>query len=163
MPPLRFFKGTTIFLLIMNLVMVGFIFLKAPKPAAKSGPQRVPLQEKAKDIMQMNDDQHTRFLASAQEHIHLVEDVEKQQKDLLDTYFAQLINGEAILNSDSLLAVVQQLEGEKITLTYQHLEALKGLLGPDQLAGFDVFMQEVLHLILTPKRKKPKVPKDLDQ
>ncbi len=155
---LLFYKYATWGLLILNLLMIAFFFLTKPQPPHKKGGP--DFAKKAIDILKLDEQQHRTFLQSAKLHNQQMEEINRQQQEVLKPYFNSLINPNNNINADTLLQQVQQLERNKIESTYQHFKEVKSILTENQKADFNEFMDHALKIILLEKEKKPHPPKE---
>jgi hypothetical protein len=142
--------------------MITFFFLTRPPhrafPPREAGDQ--PFKNRAIDILKLDEDQQSTFLNSVQSHGEQMRATNDQQRDLLKPYFHQLIDPKQMVDADSTLHKIQQLELNKIESTYQHFQEIKLILTPDQQAGFEAFMTQALKMILLDTEKNPPPPKD---
>lgn len=159
MNQLKFYKYSTLGLLLLNIAMIAFFVLTKPKrpPHHKKG---MGTPEKIIDVLNLDEEQRTVFLESAKEHGNKVEEINQQQKSILKPYFNSLIDSNNVSNLDSLLTQYQNLERNKIELTYRHFQEVKTTLKKEQQANFEPFMKKVLEGILPENKKNPPSPKD---
>ena len=158
MNQLQFYKYTTWGLLLLNIALVAFFFLAAPKPPknkASSG-------QKVADILQLDKQQDESFLKLAQEHNQRMESFGKQQRDLLEPYFHSLIQQVDPLELENYLNQIQTLEREKVEYTYRHFQDVKAILNPEQHIHFEAFIEHAIGRILIEMKKKPPPPKDFE-
>ena len=146
----QFYKYSTWGLLLLNLSMVGLFLLTAnpPPQGAATG------EQKAVDILRMDEQQDETFLQLVRQHIQLMDDFSNQEQKLLQPYFYSLIDQNIANNSDSLLNQVLLLERKKIESVYQHFQHIKSILRPNQLGNFAAFNDHVVVRILM-EQKKP--------
>ena len=157
MKQLKLYKLSTWILLILNLCIVGWVFLKK-----NSGPPRGPKDGKkqAIDILKLDQQQNDAFLRLASQHMNQMKDLDAQQRTLLYVYFKNVFDTDKVSNSDSLLNNVQHVEMQKIESTFQHFKDIKSLLSTDQHAHFEEFMEHALEMILSKRKKNPPPPKE---
>ncbi|AWV97878.1 hypothetical protein [Arcticibacterium luteifluviistationis] len=148
-----FYKYSTIGLLILNLAMVAFFFLTKPK----AGQEHRPEQGNPIEILKLNSEQHELFIKSAMQHKENMDKIGASQRALVSPFFNGLID-KPTNSKDSLLQEIQELEKEKIELTYKHFEEIKAILKPEQLASFEPFMKTILKEILSPSKNPPPPP-----
>lgn len=151
MKTLQFYKYTTWGLLALNLLILAF-FIARPLPF--HGGMR------AIDTLKLDDQQHTEFLVSAQKHERLIKEIQIEQKEILHTYFNQLVASSAQLDTTHSLTTYEALESQKIKVTYQHFKEIKNFLREEQYADFEQFMNRMLKRILPESKKNPHHPKD---
>lgn len=108
-----------------------------------------------------SDEQKARFEQMVKSHREKIEEIEKQERVLINIYFQHITLDKKVISSDSIITQINQLKGQRMKVTYQHLQELKGLCTNKQLEKFD----EVLHDIIpgltdSEKESKDKPPKD---
>lgn len=154
----RFYQYTTIILLVLNIVVISLLFIGRPdRSPRQEGPMR-PFN-RAIDVLKLDKEQHEIFFQSARRHDQDMEDISFQQRELLETYFSTLIIPESNSQADSILQQVQQLESQKIQSTYQHFEEVKELLREDQIPNFEVFINNMLKMILNTRGRRLPPPR----
>ncbi len=151
MRPLQFYKYTTWGLLALNLLALGFFILN--RPPAHGGMRAI-------DALKLDEKQHREFLISAKKHEGLINEVQLQQKELLRTYFNQLVTSTTERDRTNSLMMYEELESQKIKVTYQHFKEIKDLLRQDQLADFESFITRMLKRILINSQRNDHPPKD---
>ena len=151
MKSLQFYKYTTWGLLGLNLLILAFFM--AHKPPFHGG-------MRAMDTLHLDDQQHTEFLVSAKKHQQRIQEIKIKQKAILQTYFNQLITSSEQVKEMNGLTTYEQLESQKVKVTYQHFKEIKSFLRTDQHTDFEQFMQRMLKRILPSLEKMPHHPKD---
>lgn len=141
----KFYKKTTYGLLLLNLGLVVFIII--------SSYRRMPRPIDAQKLLNLNEQQHQAFLKSAEQHQKAMVNINHAQRELIQQCFNHLIDNN--INKDSSIQGVQELEKQKLELTYLHLEEIKGLLNEQQLPHFGAFIQQITRIVLGKNRKRP--------
>lgn len=149
MDKLRVFQIATIGLLLLNVVLLAFIFF-APRPGGGN-----PLR--ASERFGFDEAQNEQFLNLARTHQGKMREANDQQTELLQTYFLQLTTDSAE-SPGPLPAGVASLEADKINSTYQHFLDIKKMLRPEQQAAFPSFVRDALERILLKKDKNQRPP-----
>lgn len=151
----EFYKYAAIALLCLNIGILTFFFL-----GAKKHQHHHHHMSTIKDILQLDKAQNELFLQYAKAHNNKINSLNNQQKEQLEPYFYQHIYFDETFNQDSIIRLVQNIERQKIEITFQHYEEIKGLLKADQKPHFEEFMKKSLELILHKRKKKPHSPKE---
>jgi len=138
MKTLQFYKYATFILLALNIGLIVFSFVGRPK-GKKGAPQL-----RAIETLGLDEAQHDIFLASAKRHQTQMISISEQQKELLMPYFNSIVDTTLIVNTDSILKEVEQLERSKVAQTYQHFSEIKSILNADQIDDFEGFMDRIL-------------------
>lgn len=86
-------------------------------------------------------------------------DIEARQQDVLRSYFDGLVNPEDVRDRDKQIAELQELERQKVELTYNHFEMVKAMLNESQIPKFEEFSTQALERILGGGKKPPRPPK----
>ncbi len=149
MTQLKLYQYAAWGLLVLNLSMVAFFFLTKPTPPDRADGQQ--FRNKAVNILQLDEQQEAAFSKLAMAHAEEMRRLMKSQQDLLKPYFDHLLTENDAVNPDSILLQYQQLEKEKLVVTYQHFEDIKGILKEEQKGNFPKFMEEAIRALL-PKR-----------
>lgn len=136
----NFFQVLTLLLVLINLVLLGFLFLDKTPTAAT-------LLRTVQEEMELSEAQLKLFETSAQKHQRAIEALNSKQQVLIQTYFRASTNP-PIAHTDSLEQQIQTIEREKLRLTRLHFVEVKNMLQPAQLAGFDRFTQKAINRIL---------------
>ena len=154
MKTLQFYKYATFILLALNIGLIAFSFITRPK-GQKGAPQL-----RAIETLGLDEAQHEFFLASAKEHITQMMSISEQQKELLMPYFNSIADSTQIVDAESVLSAVEQLERKKIEQTHQHFSEIKSILNADQIDDFEGFMDRTLEKLLVTQKKSLAPPKD---
>jgi hypothetical protein len=151
MNQLQFFKGGFSIALLLNIILLAFIFFRP----AKHSKSHHFLHEVVHEL-QLDESQKAQFLASAKTHHELIEANNTKQKALISAYFNFLTKANNHIPQDSLLQELSLLKEEKIQFTYQHFAELKQSLRVDQQKNFPKVLHKALGILLENKsRKKP--------
>lgn len=151
MKSLQFYKYTTWGFLALNLLVLAFFMIRQ---LSFHGGMR------AMDTLNLDDKQHTEFLVSAEKHKQLIKEIKIKQKEILHTYFNQLVTSSEQVEETNVLTTYEQLESQKVKITYQHFKEIKGFLRADQYVDFEQFMIRMLERILPQSEKGRHHPKD---
>lgn len=156
MKQIQFYKYAIAGLVLLNLALIGFFILSKPLPPQ---PLHGDFGIQAPRILHLNAEQRKAFRFSADSHHRKMQALSLRQKELLAHYFQQIVDSSQTDNA-LLLQKAEQLEREKIEITYQHFEEVKSILKPEQLPYFKEFMQAVLDVMSTNSKKNAPPPKD---
>lgn len=157
MSQLTFYKYASLSLLVLNVAIIGFFLLTKPAPPPRSGGR--DFQAEAIKILSLNEEQVISFRAFAQEHKQQMTGVNEQQQKLLRPYFESLANPSIGIDQTDALNQFQQLEREKIEVTYQHFQDLKSILNEAQLTHFEKFISRYIDVFLASEEKRAPPPR----
>ncbi len=128
-------------MLIVNISLAVFIF---------QSPKEFPKREKGRSMrdrigaeLGFSDEQKTMFEQMVKSHREEMRAIEKQERLLVSSYFKNISLDKTDFSSDSVINQINQLKGQKIKATYQHLQKLKGLCTEEQLENFDQVLQRI--------------------
>lgn len=158
MSQLTFYKYASGGLLLLNIVVLAFFLLT--KPGHQPQPPSNNFQSEVIDALDLDTQQASAFRALAEDHNQQMRSISGQQQQLLMPYFESLTSSSPTIDSEGVLNQFQQLEREKIEVTYQHFQEIKSMLTKEQLTGFETFMDTFIHTLLLDKKKNPPPPKD---
>ena len=122
----QLYKWATIFLFLINMGMLTFFF--ATKP---SHPNEDRFRQTVKEELNLNSSQEKLFLKSAEKHSEQINALNNQQKELWIAYFNTLKTTSTSTKKDSISLELQQIELQKVKLTYLHFEEVKSFLNPN--------------------------------
>lgn len=159
MSQLNFYKYATWALLFLNLAVLVFFILTRPRH--HHHPSTKDFRSEVINILNLNDQQQSAFRKLAHEHNQSMIMLKEQQQDLLPPYFANLAEPSESIDPDKILTKFQQLEREKIEVTYQHFQDIKNLLNQEQLPYFKGLMGKLIDELLLEKQVPPSPPKDI--
>ena len=155
MNQLEFYKYSTWGLLFLNLALVAFFYLTAPPRPEGRGPGK-DVRNGAIALLDLDEQQRDDFQNLANQHMKLMDDLNLEQKNLIQPYFNSLIDGGNSLDAEDLLRQIPLVERKKIEGTYQHFREIKALLKPSQSKNFESFVEHAVdRILLSSKPKKP--------
>jgi hypothetical protein len=112
--------------------------------------------EKISEKLDLNEEQKKKYFELALDHSKKVAKLEVEQKKMVKDYFDNLKTNDSA-GEKEVLAQIESLEGDKITVTYQHFKDLKSLCNESQLAHFDEIIADVLRVLVS-DQKQPNMP-----
>lgn len=151
MEPIKLYRWATWSLLALNVAILAFFLLAPPPPPGGAPPGRAP------DALALNEDQTKQFTEFVKQHSSKMQQINQQQSELLQVYFAPLHEEKAHGLLPPLSAKFAELEQEKVAATYQHFLDIEGILEPTQKEAFPDFVKDALSNIFRKSRKnRPK-------
>lgn len=134
-------------LLLLNFGTLGFLFFR--RPPLPPGERPGPLDRHIVERLHLNAEQKAAFERLKTAHHEQMQAFDHAQRDALGNYFALLKNDTVLpAQKDSLLAVVQDIQKNRATVTFQHFTDLKALCTPEQKKDFDALVPELMQVIL---------------
>ncbi|MBQ4821887.1 hypothetical protein [Aquimarina sp. MMG016] len=142
--------------------MIVLAFFLLTKPQLRHQPPPKNFRSEVIEMLRLNNQQASHFNELADEHKQKMEEINKRQARLLFPYFESLTNSVDSIGKDSILNKYQQLEMEKIEMTYQHFQDIEKSLNKEQLSDFKYFIKKATNKLLLSKKKHSPPPKDFD-
>lgn len=148
MNKLKFYKITTICLLLLNVILVSAFLITKPKtrPGAKN-------RLNVKEHFKMDEAQHDQFLTNVEAHHEEMKAIKEKQIEILQPYLYSVADKQQSKDQSATLHLMKELEEKKLISIYSHLEGVKSILSDDQLPLFDLFLKHRLD-DLTEKNKQ---------
>lgn len=155
MSQLKFYKYATWGLLFLNIAVLAFFLLTKPKP-----PHHSPndFQSEVIEILNLNSQQKSTFRKLAEAHNQKMKSIIEQQQKLLPPYFESLADSSSNIDKEAILNQFQQMEREKIEVTYQHFQDIKLILDENQLPHFEKLIGRLVDKLLLNNKKNPPPP-----
>lgn len=148
MKQIKFYKITTLVLLILNISVLTFFFITKPNP--QHGPRgNNPYMKEVVKKLHLDEEQNVKFSESARKHNQKMVEISHAQKKLLKPYFLSISLENKAIDKDSILTEIQKLEVDKINETYLHFEEVKKLLKPEQQKSFEEFLSKAINKIMS--------------
>jgi hypothetical protein len=139
MNKLKFYKVAAISLLILNVILVSAFLITKPK-GRPGGIDRLNV----KDHFKMDESQHDLFLKNVEIHHEEMTAIKDKQLEIIKTYLYNIRNSQESDEQSATIQMIKDLEGRKLTSTYNHLNDLKNILKEEQLPLFDSFLKHRL-------------------
>lgn len=155
MNKIKFYKITTISLLLLNVILVSAFLITKPKnrPGSKN-------RLNVKEHFKMDEAQHDQFLLNVETHHEEMEAIKEKQVEILQPYLYSVANNKESEDQSATLHLMKELEGKKLTSIYSHLVYVKSILDDDQLPLFDSFLKHRMEdLTEKNKQKRPRKKK----
>ncbi len=153
----KFYKIAFVLMLLLNIVVLGYLFLSKPKrPSFEDGRPNRPANpiaigfEHASKTMNLDDSQLENFRKLVTKHKGEMKDINERQRDILKPLFKDSNNTDSFS-----LEKLGNLEQEKVQLTLDHFKDIKKILREEQYEGFDSFKNTVSIRLLSDGKKPP--------
>lgn len=142
MKKLNFYKYSSLSLLILNIVLIGFLFFR-PAP----GPKKMIIHE-----LGFTKDQVNQYESLIQSHRANVEALEKWLFDAKKALYEQLGNGAALGDTGQILDDMASLHRQLEMAHYEHFEDIRRICTEEQIPRFKELMNKLPRLFLPPPR-----------
>ncbi|MCX8210478.1 MAG: hypothetical protein OTI34_05495 [Lewinella sp.] len=146
MEKITLYRITVAGLLLLNLVLVAFLWFGRPNAG--------PPPFRAVERFDLSEEQSKQFFKSAGAHRATMRQVNGEQRDVLREYFKTL----KVPANNTPIPVppeVLRLEEQKVQATYDHFLAVKGLLNPEQRNEYPSFIDYVIERVVEKGQRKP--------
>lgn len=139
---------------ISNLALLAFVFFLKPHHPPGEGPKKHIIAK-----LHLDKSQITQYEALIEKHRASISQKEKELMDQKNNLFQTLTLPEGVVNSDSIVANISQLQKDIENIHYQHFLALKRICKPDQMDDFNSLTAEISRLFRPlEKDAKPHMP-----
>jgi hypothetical protein len=135
----KMYKIGFFILLIINIGLVVLFVLGPKPPRPESG-----IKNEISREMGFTEEQKAAFEQMAMNHREAIRKLDQQERQLVGSFFNQLSQPQPNEPNEELLQEIMQLEKDKIMITYNHFEELKGLCSEEQRVRFDRVIQRIL-------------------
>jgi protein CpxP len=154
-----FLKIALLIMFIINVVLIGFMLLGKPKTplTAREG----SVKEMIANKLNLDEEQREAYFALANQHNKAMMEVNRKARPLVREYFSFLKMEEPNQEiQDSILSSLNQLDRDKVTITYAHFEDVKEICNSDQVVAFEGVMDQLIQQLLGDQKKSPPPPRD---
>lgn len=148
----KMYKTGFFVLLVINIALV-ILFVSGPKPP----PQESGIKDEISRELGFTEEQKVMFDQMAINHREAIRELENKERELVRSLFEELALENTPGDKEELLHKIVQLERDKIAITYNHFEELKGICNEEQLTKFNRVIEQVVPL-LTNSSAKPMKP-----
>jgi NAD+--asparagine ADP-ribosyltransferase len=132
----KFYKIAAMSLLVLNVILVSAFLITKPK-GGPGGNNRFDVQYHFK----MDEGQHDLFLKNVELHHKDMKLIMEKQKEMLKLYLYNINESQKIEDKEVVMQMMKELEGNKLSSTYNHLKYMKSILREEQLSLFDSFLK----------------------
>ena len=151
MNKIRFLSISTVLLLLLNILLIVFIFFGRPK-------RRNPddLKNLAIEKLHLDANQVGAYNQLIQAHRTAIKTNQDSLSELKERLYATLSSEATPATSDSILLQINSVQRNIEYVHFGHFQALKQLCRPDQAAAFNMFTKDIAkHLAPPLPGKKP--------
>ena len=146
----KFYKISSICLLIINLILIGFIIF-APPRHKKIGPKHFIIEKLNFDKQQIN-----QFQVSIEKHRKSRKEIRNKITSEKNNLYQLLLNDNIALERDTILSILSNLHQETEIVDYEHFSELKLLCKGEQKKKFKELIHDLSELFKAKKRPKKK-------
>ena len=147
----RFLTLLSIGLLIINLVLLGFIFLRKPKQRPPDALKKTIISKLALDEKQIS-----LYDSMVKQHVKAVNAANDSIVELKKILYNSLKNDENTLQNDSLISKINQIQTNIEHIHLAHFQAIKTICTPDQLPKYYELTEDIIQHLSPPKRPERK-------
>ena len=142
----RFYIFIIVGLLISNLLLVTFVFMR--KPPHHSGPRDLIIER-----LHFDENQVRQYDELIKQHRMQIRDKEHEMMDLKTQYYSLLKNNDR-KNEDSLIHEIGKVSMETEKINFKHFQDIKRICHPDQIKNFDDLIND-FESLFAPAPKPP--------
>ena len=145
-----FLTTAVIALLLLNIGILSILFIRRPPPD-----NRHALDQQIVEMLALNTVQQKQFEQLKSDHHQKMIASEHDYRLAMQNYFGLLENDSIVPEQrDSLLQLLLQSQRDRITVTFEHFQALKNMCSPEQKVKFPELLPDLMTVIL-PKSPPP--------
>ncbi|MBK9249042.1 MAG: periplasmic heavy metal sensor [Ignavibacteria bacterium] len=151
MNKMKLLAGSTIVLLIVNLALVGFIFLgKPPRPGDPDARKRIIIEKLGFDDAQVQE--YERIIV---EHRASMRDNNQKMRQLKNELYTTLNNGAPGSVKDSLILAISHEQISIENTHYTHFQNIKKICKQEQMMKFEELTDELATFFAPPRPQHP--------
>jgi periplasmic protein CpxP/Spy len=144
----KFLTIAVVFLLMLNLGMIGYLFfMRAPHPPE--------LWKLVVERVGFNDQQTEQYLLLRDEHRQGMNQLDDAFTLVLKDYLSLLKSPVDSANEASFSSKLAEIEQMKAQHTLLHFRKVRALCQPDQTERFDALIPDLMRVLLPPKKLMP--------
>lgn len=148
MNKIRLLWAMIILLLLSNLLLAAFIYLR--RPPRHEGPRNVIIEQ-----LHFDKSQVAQYDQLIQAHRDSISAKERDLLRIKNELYAYLIIDEDTAKSEFLLGALNATQLQIERIHYRHFRDIKTLCRPDQSIYFEQLTQEIAGLFMSPRKNKP--------
>jgi protein CpxP len=146
----RLLTVAVVFLLILNVAMVAFLFIRKPLPPPRPELFKIIVRE-----LQFSESQKEIYLGLRDEHHHQMEELDGRFREIFNVYLDQLKSHPEGSLRDSLENQMGLIEKSKASITLEHFQKVKEICNEDQKKKFNELIPEISRFINRPREQRP--------
>ena len=153
----RFWKGSVVLLVLINIFLLVVNFLPPGKEDTHKGPPPgAPLSDMLIRELDFNEDQVAKFISLRDAHRALMNDSREKQRKIRSAFFAGLKDS-SITDSirNSIHSELTKLIKESDIITFQHFREVRALCDEGQKVKFDRIIEDIIEKIGRPGPPPP--------
>lgn len=143
--------GTAVVLLILvNLLLLAFLFFGRPHPPGKNGPRDYMIEK-----LHFTPDQIEKFDQLIVQHRQQINQLDSRINALKNSLYLQLSKDATAVSNDSIIQQIGLVQMQIEQVNFSHFKDVKKLCNPSQLTYFDGLATELASLFShRPPRRK---------
>lgn len=134
-------------LLAINIVLMVLFILGPKPPRPEHGRPQRDIKDQISHELGFTEEQKAKYDEMALKHREAIRNLEGRERKLMKSFFGQLASENSNQDKETSLEEIVQLERDKIMVTYNHFEELKGICNVEQLKRFDKVLSRIVPLL----------------
>ena len=159
MTKIKILSISVVALIILNVCLLGFMFLQGPPHPPKPFPPHRE-QEGPKELiieqLHLNDDQINVYQKLIDAHQEKIKALDRNIRETKNNLYAEL-NNDTSAKKDSLMLSISKYQLEIENTHYNHFLEIKKLCNPDQLKYFEELTKELAFYFRPNKNQPPPI------
>ena len=139
MKQLKFYKIAFFAMLLLNVFVLGILFLKSQKPNHPKKHKKGMGIKHAQEIMDLDDAQVASFKELAKKHGKGMKELDAEQRVFIKPLFQNMDKSNTM--DSATLQKAGHYKSKKIQLTLEHFKEIKSILRENQYDGFNLFIK----------------------
>jgi len=123
-------------MVVLNLVLLAFIFWPDDSKPRKRRPPGKPVPELVAEILNFSEEQKDQYKKMGRTHHQAITKLRRQKDEAVVNFLEASTRDSVDKSLDTKMERILEIEEERILLTYQHLEDIKNLCTDEQLKNF---------------------------
>ncbi|HRH63580.1 MAG TPA: hypothetical protein PLI68_09670 [Bacteroidia bacterium] len=151
MNKIKILGASVVLLILVNLLLMAFLFFGRPHPPGKHGPRDYMIER-----LQFAPNQIEKFDQLIEQHRHQINELDSKINALKNKLYLQLIKDTIPTAQDSIIQQIGVMQMQIEQVNYAHFKDVKNLCNPTQLTYFDSLAAELASLFShrPPRRKR---------
>ena len=123
-------------MVVLNLVLLGFIFWPDNSGPRRHRPPGKPIPELVAEILNFSEEQKDQYKKMGRTHHQAITKLRRQKDEAVVNFLEASTRDSVDKSLNTKMERILEIEEERILLTYQHLEDIKNLCNDEQLKDF---------------------------
>lgn len=138
-------------LFLINLVLIGFLFLKPGKHGPGEGPKKLIIER-----LNLNREQVVQYEALIREHRKSIHQADRELREAKNQLYQTLSHHATDSLQQLMLEKTAKIHQHIEEIHYRHFQDIRALCSPEQLPAFDSLRRDLSKLFSGPPHPRPR-------